>query len=919
MIKQEYMGEKNAEATRPTVNLAAGSGAGYDTARVASEKKTMRILDQKRETGMYARNKMRFETADDMKAVLPDRENAFSETADKSYTGSDSRTDVEKNIYEAERYINLMVTQNHVRDASGSHKETQKPLPSTVEISAFEPKTGVAAEEAETKLFHVGNEDAAIAQIGNDAGSMTGQTKAYPLGSVTEQTKAYPTGDMTGQTKAYPLGGMTGQTKAYPLGSATEQTKAYPIGDMTGQTKAYPIGGMTGQTKAYPIGGMTGQTKAYPLGGMEGQTKAYPVGDMTGQTKAYPIDAATEQTKAYGVLPDSESTRMVDAYSDHMSEFQNTSDFHSPDTKKERSKSSKKKRIRKDPPVRFEYTSTMQNDKIASDMERHYRSSKIRLGVSALLAVLLFLIENIEPVKALFPTRFVFLIVDWVLVLLCVFCISDRLIEAFKSFFRGKPEVDCITVLALFFSLAATTLALVFEQTESALALYNFPFSVCVFLDVLFVYYRSKRDIYSFAVLSSSEDKRAIVLEDSAHEDEEEAEYFSKFGKTKSVGFGAVKRVEFIDGYFAHAAETPNVQAPLKIFIPLCLAVSAVFFACSLLIMKYSIPESLGVAYATFMMCTPFSAFLAYCYPLYLSARRAYSHSSAILCDKTPDTYKDSSTVVFRDTEAIPGGNAKVKGIRLYGDKKIDHVIYYAASLYSVLGGPLEEVFRNAALGHARPDQVKILDICDCAVCAMVGDKNIVIGRPAYMEEQCFGSMPEQGDEEYDGKTNKRIFYLACDQVIIAKFYIQYSVSAEFLSVAKQLFSAGLGVSVQTADPCLDDGIFYENKLDPEECALYVSRGRIWGKDEESVPANRAGVISVGDVKELVKTLLVCKRLENVRRTNLVLHVISSVFAVAVMALVIFTGNAVGMYSVFPALYQLFWILPTYFVSKVYL
>ena len=242
--------------------------------------------------------------------------------------------------------------------------------------------------------------------------------------------------------------------------------------------------------------------------------------------------------------------------------------------------------------------------------------------------------------------------------------------------------------------------------------------------------------------------------------------------------------------------------------------------------------------------------------------------------------------VVFRDTEAIPSGKAKVKSIRLYGDKKIDNAIYYASSIYSAVGGPLAEVFRSAALNSVSSENVQIREISDEGACAMVDGKHIVIGRPSYMEEQCFETMYEAGDDEYDGKTNKRIIYLACDQFIIAKFYIQYSVGADFLNITD---------------------------------AIRISRSCPEGKDEKSIPASRAGIVSVGDVKDLIKALLLCRRLENVRRTKLLLNVVSSVFAVAVMALVLFTGNAVGMHSVYPALYQLFWILPTYFVSKVYL
>ena len=73
----------------------------------------------------------------------------------------------------------------------------------------------------------------------------------------------------------------------------------------------------------------------------------------------------------------------------------------------------------------------------------------------------------------------------------------------------------------------------------------------------------------------------------------------------------------------------------------------------------------------------------------------------------------------------------------------------------------------------------------------------------------------------------------------------------------------------------------------------------------------------MGGSKELIKSLLLCRKLENVKRTNLVMKVVASIFGVAVMALVLFTGKAPEMNSVYPALYQIFWLLPTYFVSKV--
>ena len=895
MKKHEPIETKSPETMKPARNIAVGSNVRYDSKRIELEKNTMKMLDEKRESDVDSHDVVPFETATELIAFRQKNQAVLAETVEEQGSRLNQKTDVEKNIDEAERYINFIATQKSIHAISDSGEISQKPLPSTTELTAFAPKISFDETDAGTSVF-IPKADRVPAVSADDA-----MTRAYHIGGDSmEATRAYQVKSVTEQMRAFPSGGgITGQTAAFESEAVSaEQTRAYHVGGLgADQTRAYRTGAVMEQTKAYRTGSLAmDQTRAYRSGG-----------------------AITEQTRAFGIPSEPKQTRLFDAYSDTMSEFHQTSDVtpvHGPSKKP---KQPKNKTKQTGSSVRFEYTSSMQDEKIAVDMEARYRGATVRLIMAIFLSVVLFLIENIAPVKALFPSLFVYIIADWVLVLICAVLVAGRLLDAFKSFFKRNPEVDCITLLAFFFSVAATTVAVIFEKTDSVITLYNFPFSVCVVLDLLFVYYRSRRDLYSFSILSSDSDKCAVVLGNSKEEQLQEAERSMNTANKENVTFGEIKRVSFVDGYFAHHAEIPDSQAALKVFIPFCLAASAMFFCLALGILKYSIPESLGIAYATFMMCTPFSAFLAYCYPLYLASRRAHTYHSAILCDKTPDTYRDSSMIVFRDTEAIPAGKAKVKGIRLYGDKKIDNAIYYASSVYSVIGGPLEDVFRKAALNSVSSNNVQIREVSADGVCAMVDNKNIVIGRPGYMEEQCFETMPEPGDDEYDGKTNKRIFYLACDQFIIAKFYIQYSVSTDFLHMAKRLFSAGVGISVRTADPCLDDGIFYENNIDPEQNAIRVSSACLRKPEGESVPASRAGIVSVGDVKELTKAFLVCKKLESVRRTNLVLHVIASVFAVAVMALVIFTGNAIGMYSVFPALYQLFWILPTYFVSKVYL
>ncbi len=801
MIKHDYQ-KKNEDGA---VRSESRNKQRYDATVIASEKSKMRMLDSRRERDVGSYDFSKQATQEEIPVVRKGTVPAAGDRSDSKRVGASDRSsvmksDLEKHIDESERYyIDITNSHRQSRNASAEESKPKKPIPSTVEIRAFEP-----------------------------------QNISFPNGEE-QDTVVFSKKIVSGENAVSDTGMMTTVRTAHQESRETRAFMSYSSEQTDGLGKTVDISSIASEEVSVP--------------------------PMTQE------------------LPKQEEEK---------------------------------------PSNGFEYTSAKQNKQIASDMRSKCVLSKVRISMAILLSVALFLIENISVVKALFATQIAYIMVDWLLAFACAVLIFDRLCAAFKSIFKLKPDADCIALIAFMFSIAATALALLFETPESHVTLYNFPFALCVLLDTLFVYYSLRRDIYSFSILSAPQEKHAVILREPSEKTSLEEEISVQEGDMGNK-YGEMKRVNFIDGYFAHKEELSGAKLPLRIILLFCFCISVVFFVCSLFVMRHSVSESIVVAYATFMMCAPFSAFLAYSYPAYLAARRTHSYQSAILCDKTPDSYHDLSMLVFRDTEVFSSGQAKVKSIRLYADKKIDNAIYYASSIYSAIGGPLAEVFKNAALNSVSSENVEIREVCPDGACAMVDGRNIVIGKPSYMEEQCFETVNDPGDEEYEGKTNKRIFYLACDQIVIAKFYIQYTVSSDFLEIASRLFSAGIGIGVATADPCLDIGIFYENKIDPEQNAIRVLKGCLDEPAEESVSAKKAGVISIGNTMDLVKSTLLCGKLENVKKTHLVLKAVSSILGVAVMALILFTGKAPEMNSVYPALYQLFWLLPAYFVSKVYL
>lgn len=648
---------------------------------------------------------------------------------------------------------------------------------------------------------------------------------------------------------------------------------------------------------------------------IDGETKVIDIRD-TAETDAPDVPTDTAMMKAFGLDPKTEEFARDESLL-ATSEVKTVTEEPAIQNAEEEPKETPEEPIAKKN-VDFEYEDSSQNKEIFSNFKSKYNFTKIRLGLAAAIALLLGIMENIPAASNVLGGNVNFIAVDGVLTIIAAFLVLDSLISALKNAACFEFDCNSVTFFTLLFSLAATGVTLFTVSAYDTVYLYNFPFAICVFLNVMNGFVILRRDIYSFKVVSSSKQKQMLVRASATNERvPEKVEFADYLGEDGTVC--AVKKANFVSSFFAHKDEKAHSKVLLKIFLPECLIFSILFFIVSYFVLENTLAISLSVSYSSFLMSAPFSIFIAHSYPLYLASRRAYTYRSAIIGDKTQENYESAAVMAFRDEDAFPAERTKVKSFRLYADRKIENVMYYIASIYSKLGGPLATVFKQATLRSEISSDIEILEVAEDGVSAMIDGKNIVIGRPAYMEAQYFGTTNDEGDEYYEGFSNKRILYLACEQVVVAKFYIQYTTTPDFLSMVKHLADAGVAVSIRTADPCIDDGILYDNKMNSEDQLVKVVRGVLPGEKTSSISAKSGGAVTVGSMKDLVKTFLLCNKIEAVKKTNFVLKTIASILGIAVMVLVLFTGNAPMMRSIFPAIYQLFWLLPIYCVSKIYI
>lgn len=564
------------------------------------------------------------------------------------------------------------------------------------------------------------------------------------------------------------------------------------------------------------------------------------------------------------------------------------------------------------------YVSFDQNPEVLQEYKSKYTSVKVRMGISAFLAVLLMVFENIGIFGVKLPDFMLneaFTVpFEWAVIFLAGALVCDVLWGALKKLVKFEFEPATVTLFAFVFSAAATMTAL-FTQSEPKF--YNFPFVLCVFLNLLALYLSLRKEIFSFKIISASRKKHAVTLmkaSDAAPEAEEFAEYLGEKSQ-----FYRAREAEFVDGYFAKKKHAPKMYKKLRVVMPIALVAAVAAAVLSVVLKDAGIYEGILNGYLTFMMGAPVAVFFANELPMYFSTVNAFSHNSAILGDSAPEMMENMSSVTFSDKDVfVPGDSVRVKGVKIVGNNRIDNIIYYATAVFELVGGPLAKTFKQASLEGGSPKSAEIRVISGSGIDATVDGKHVVAGTYDFMDSQCFSPVKEAGDEKWEGKTHKRVLYLACDEKIIAKFYIEYNVNNEFVYLVKKLSKAGICTAIRTNDPCVDLDLFYRNKLTAEH-HFGVIKGI--GEEEEStnVSASKTGLVAAGSLKGLIKTLLLCDKIRSVQKTNFAIKTVAAVIGILIMGFIIAVDSVsvFAAWSIYFAIYQLLWLVPVYIVSKV--
>ncbi len=569
-----------------------------------------------------------------------------------------------------------------------------------------------------------------------------------------------------------------------------------------------------------------------------------------------------------------------------------------------------------------EFTSMRQTKEIFEGYRKKYHSVIIKTVIAAVLTIALFFFENLTLLGGQLPEAanpkyypIVYSMISLQILILCAALIWRELIDGIKSLIDRRPIPESITAVLLAATLIYHIIVCAFPALAYDAKLYNFPVALCILFNLCYSFMSVKREIYSFNVVATKRVKYAVGRVNYG-EDELEKEAFSGY-LPKSPSIFKVNKANFVDNFFKRSRANVNNKQIISILLPAALLIAAIFG-----IVAFSVTgearNAVIFTYLAFVISMPMSVFVTYGYPIYRAAKEAYSLESAIIGEAAIDEYSSASAVSFEDKDVFPSYGVKVKSVKVYGHNRIDHVIYFAGSLFRHVGGPLSDVFEGATrdLGHS--SDVELLEVDDSGLEAMIDNVHIHVGTGEYLKRKEFAPVVDADDAEVENDGDTGIMHMVIGDEVAAKFYISYIIDPDFEPILKHLYRSGICVGIRTFDPNIDNHLL-SKKIKISKYPVKILKCR--GSEDLSQTHERvdSGIVSKSGSKSLLQTLSLCDKVSYMTRTNVVIKIFAMFVSVVLLGFVLALGHTADLASLYVALYQLFWILPMAIIAKLFI
>lgn len=566
----------------------------------------------------------------------------------------------------------------------------------------------------------------------------------------------------------------------------------------------------------------------------------------------------------------------------------------------------------------YEYTDRQQRKEIIGMYKYAMRSIRTKIIMSSIFALFLLLIESIglfaknpTGIFSIVEHPYFHFFLDFGAFAICALFAYEQIYHGLRSIISKEYIPEAISVVCVALGIVYSIFNLIFIPFKSPI-LCNFPTAVICVLSIVFSYINVARERYSFSVISSK-DSKFVLSKVETDEADAETEAFSTASRDFVGDLIRVDKADFIRKYFAKtnkSVSTTRIMYPyyiLAVCIPLIIAIITIFRSAHFM-------DAMVTWYTGVMLALPVGLLFMYSVPFFMGNKRLYEEETSIIGEGTIYEYSTAKAVSVNDTTAFPPYNVKLQGFNVYNDYKPEKVLYYAANGFSVVGGPLADVFESATKdAFTKTKRARFVCSGRSYLCVKVDNDTIIFADRYGISSNGI----EISHDREDADEDVCVMYMACNGKLCARMYIKYTIDEDFAQTVRNLNKNDVSVGIRTFDPNLNNEML-KAQTGFKKGDLRLIRLTRDIEIPQTLEKTDSGVVSKGHSKSLIKAIPVCKSIAKIRKVATVLNIIASIVGAVLLCIGAFTS----LFTINPLIivgYYVAWLLIMLIISSVML
>lgn len=573
--------------------------------------------------------------------------------------------------------------------------------------------------------------------------------------------------------------------------------------------------------------------------------------------------------------------------------------------------------VQEEQPELEDFTSKEDARSIASELRKNIRTLFLRSVVTGICTAVLLIFgffaeyhifgADISPV-AYAATSLVFLAI-------AIGACATTVFNGLKALVKLRANADSAIAIATVV-IAIQSVVLLFMQDALAAGevhIYSALITGGLLLNTLGKLTMVRRIKQNFNFVVSSAEKNTVELI-------ENAEIAAQMAKDCVAGIPVVayqKKSKFFSNFLRNSYAQDCSELTSQIIAPLGFISSLVLFIVSMIISK-NVGTGFTAFAASMCICVPMANMLCVHLPVSRLCKLARKNGGMLVGYEAVDKFADTNAIMIEADDLFPKGTVELKGIKTFGEQRIDKVLLDAASLMAQVGGPLSEVFLEVVKNHEDilPHVENVAYEDECGVIGWVSGRRILVGNRDLMNHYSVDIPAVQIDREH----GHQLVYLAAGNEVVGAFVLAYHVSSEKKQEMQRMAKNGIGIIVKTTDPSVT-AEFISQQFGIDIHAITVLSGplvhtynELTNKVEET---SNAMFATKGKATCMMRVITACVREKsNISIVRLLQNVSIILGFVLVAFLVCFSGLK-QISTLAMVIYEVFWLVVLLILPKI--